>query len=308
MVAFCVYTEIMRTPDFTAGDRLDFSYKARISDHNAPQAQGGGKRFTFVISTGDEDRHGTRIMPEGLDYSDFMNNPVVLFNHDYDKIVGRCIKVEVKGGRVIAEMEFDDENPFAMEKKGQVERGFLNATSIGFIVKGWTMDEENDQFIITESELVEFSIVSVPSNRNALVLSRDLKDLEEIKAGYQRLDAQISRLTDMVSELRKPEPEQTEDARKAESYGDEESPTTPEAEQEATPERGAETPQPAKEETSDDSAIHDAEANADSQSATVPRIHNHSKARIATQSDYQKVIEQMIPEIRKNVRRYLGRE
>lgn len=305
----------MRTPDFSIGERLDASFHTRIRQNEKREVD-GKKRFTFIISTGAEDRHETIIDPDGGDVSHYMNNPVVLFNHDYDKVVGRALSIEVKGGNVIAQMEFDDDNEFALEKKGQVERGFLNATSIGFIVKEWTFDEDNDIFKILQWELVEFSIVSVPSNREALVISRDASGLSELKK-------EIVQLKDMVAAIRQPNVVlgnytdtttdngittstsipgvdwvllDKQDARQADKV--EAADPEPEGiltDPEATVE--AETESPA------DDATHDAEP-----TAVVEAPSSLEAPRKATTEDYRAIAQQLLPIIQKNVRRSLGKE
>lgn len=169
----------------TAGERIFPRIKTEIRQSSDK------KRFTFVISTGTEDRHGTRIHPEGIDLAAFRTNPVVLFNHDYDKIIGRAVGIEVKGGRLIAQMEFDEDDDFARGIKNKVEKGFLNATSIGFMVREVDFGDD-DVPDIRQSELMEFSIVSVPSNREALVMSRDTSELRAIKEELASLRKELA--------------------------------------------------------------------------------------------------------------------
>lgn len=145
------------------------------------------KRFTVVVSTGKLDRHGTEIDTAGIDFKDYMRNPVVLYNHNYDRIIGRCVGLEVKGRKLFAQMEFNDKNEFALEKKQEVEDSFLNGASIGFMVKEWTYDEDRNVFKIMESELLEFSLVSVPSNRESLILSRDAGELSLLRSEIAEL-------------------------------------------------------------------------------------------------------------------------
>ena len=151
------------------------------------------KRVVFRISTDSKDRHETSIDIDGIDVSSYMTNPVVLFNHDYDKVIGRGVDVQKRGNHLYASVEFDEEDPIGANVSRKVRSGFINGASIGFIVREWTIDEESDTMRITQCELVEFSIVAVPSNRDALVVSRDLRqqveslqsELEHLKAARQ---------------------------------------------------------------------------------------------------------------------------
>lgn len=318
----------MRTPDFSIGERLDASFKARISQNKPREEDGGRQRYTFVISTGAEDRHETFINPNGGDFRAFMDNPVVLFNHDYDKIVGRALGIEVKGGQVIAQMEFDEDDEFARGIKGKVDRKYLNATSIGFVVKEWSMDEMSEKFRIDSWELVEFSIVSVPSNREALIISRDVKAIAELKQ-------EIVQLKDMVSAMRQPPVQLAgENARQNESdTGVIEAPIEQDAHQPAEPEdivlepsdivTDSEAPHEDAEEAlqgdepgdnkspESSSAIHDEPTGEPERQTPIggevsPQVK--PPRRKATQADYERVAQALIPSIRKQVRRSLGKE
>lgn len=149
-----------------------------------------GKRTVINISAGTVDRHGTIIDVRGVDLDAYKRNPVVLFNHDYDRIVGRAVNIQVRGEHLIAEVEWDEEDEFAAGVARKMRQGFLNAASVGFMVQEGQDDSERGAFVISRSELVEFSIVAVPSNREALVISRDLRQqVEALQTQLQQLTA-----------------------------------------------------------------------------------------------------------------------
>ena len=88
-------------------------------------------------------------------------------------IVGKTKKLEVVGNELIAEFVFaDTEN--GMLAKQLYEAGFLKTSSIGFMIQE---RDVNDRSRITRWELLEWSLVAVPSNREAL--SQDRKELYE---------------------------------------------------------------------------------------------------------------------------------
>jgi len=279
--------------EFEIGQRLDISGSTRIS-RNAP-GKDGKKRFTFVVSTASEDRHETEIMPEGGDLRFFKENPVVLFNHDQDKVIGRSPSIQLENGRIVAQVEFDSDDPFAANIERKVENGFINATSIGFIIKKWEFDEDRDVFRILEWELVEFSIVSVPSNREALVLERSLA-------------AQVKELRSMIESIRSQgqgpgEAPQQEDVSQAvpndaadvknqpDAQGEE--PSDPVDIEDSAAEEGAADPVEAIDANADD-AIH------------VKEVSN-IKTRAATPEDYERELKKRLPGIIKDVRKRLGK-
>jgi len=162
--------------------------------------QDGKKPIVFQISNEELDRYGTVIRADGINLENFKRNPVVLWNHgsgymggsrEDDVPVARASNIYVKNKQLFAELEFDQGDEFAVEIERKIRDGFLNAASIGFIprriVRGETVDEPDE---IVEAELVEFSIVSVPANPSALVVSRNLrgqlqqalKEVEEVRS------------------------------------------------------------------------------------------------------------------------------
>ena len=183
--------DIHETPQI--GERRDLSLDTEIRQSSKDEGV-----FTFVISTGDKDRHGTRVNPDGVDFESFKSNPVVLFNHDYNRIIGTASNIRRAGDKIIADMRFDEDG-FSQEIKGKVERGVLRATSIGFMVKEWSYDEEEDTWKIMQSELLEFSVVTVPSNRNALIM-RDA-EFKSLQSTVEKLVRTVERQAQIVESL-----------------------------------------------------------------------------------------------------------
>lgn len=155
-----------------------------------------GKRTVIKIATESVDRHGTIIDARGVDLDAYKRNPVVLFNHDYDRVVGRAANIQMRGDNIVAEVEWDEDDPFAAEIARKMRAGFLNAASVGFMVQDGEDDEERGAYRITRSELVEFSIVAVPSNRDALVMSRSAAALADMRQQVEALQTQLQQLTD----------------------------------------------------------------------------------------------------------------
>lgn len=130
---------------------------------------GEGRVVRFVISTGDVDRDGDTIDPKGWDLRPYLKNPVVLWAHDYRSLpVGKAVSVAVSDGKLVSECEFAD-HEFAETVYQMVRRGFLRATSVGFRPTKYVINEQRHGLDFAEQELMEYSIVPVPSNPEALV-------------------------------------------------------------------------------------------------------------------------------------------
>jgi HK97 family phage prohead protease len=128
--------------------------------------------WSFTISTPDVDRYGTIIVPSGIDYTAYMNNPVVLVNHKSDYLpIGKCLGFFLNGENLEATIQLDMNDEKACKINDKIKNGFVNAVSVGIIPI-----EQSEQTIdgekvttYTKSELVEFSIVTIPANRDALI-------------------------------------------------------------------------------------------------------------------------------------------
>lgn len=130
----------------------------------------GEGEIETVIASGSLDRHGERISIAGMSTTKYMKNPVVQWAHDYSlPPIGKATKVWKDGNKLMGRMKFAvDENPFAKTIYDLVKGGFLNAVSIGFI------PQEMEGNIFTKSEMIEFSVVPVPANSEALISARKL--------------------------------------------------------------------------------------------------------------------------------------
>jgi HK97 family phage prohead protease len=128
--------------------------------------------WSFTISTPDVDRYGTIIVPSGIDYMAYMNNPVVLINHKSDYLpIGKCLGFFLNGENLEATIQLDMNDEKACKVNDKIKNGFVSAVSVGIIPIEQTEQTIEGEKIITytKSELVEFSVVTIPANRDALI-------------------------------------------------------------------------------------------------------------------------------------------
>ncbi len=143
-------------------------------------------KYSFVIT--DEslvDADGERVMIKGIDLTRFEKNPVCLFMHgrrwsSLTKriVIGKWSNLQIKGSQLHGEVEFDasDEEAAAIEKK--VAGGFLKACSPRYrpvAISEDALDKLPGQkgLTYTKSQLIEISIVDIPSNENAVMKSME---------------------------------------------------------------------------------------------------------------------------------------
>ena len=123
----------------------------------------------------------------------FKNNPIILFNHDYNKPIGRATGLEVndKGLDISAKI-----SKAAGDVKDLIKDGVLGAFSVGFRVKDADYMTETDGYKIKDAELFEVSVVSVPCNQGAtfsLAKSFDnMDEYEEFKKNFVKANSMDS--------------------------------------------------------------------------------------------------------------------
>ena len=127
-----------------------------------------GVHITGYASTKDFDRAGDTIMPEawtkgGL--NNFEKNPIILFNHNYDKPIGRATGLKVTENGLEMKAKISKSAPENVATL--VKEGILGAFSVGFRIKDADYLEETDGLKIKDAELFEVSVVSVPCNQAA---------------------------------------------------------------------------------------------------------------------------------------------
>src|SRR5690625_189455 len=144
-----------------------------------------GRVVAFRASTPALDRHGSRILPLGIRTEAFERNPVFLWGHDgYGRpdpqaVIGRVIRHRKSPQAFDIEVEFAPEaaNPRAEQALRLVRAGFLSAVSIGFVPLRSHEErgtEGKSVLVYDEVELLEVSLVPIPSNPEALALVREL--------------------------------------------------------------------------------------------------------------------------------------
>ena len=127
----------------------------------------GSVNIKGYASTNDTDRAGDVINKEAWEkggLENFTNNPIILFNHDYNKPIGRATSLETdeKGLKITANL-----SKSAGDVTNLVKEGILRAFSVGFRVKDADYMESGDGYLIKDAELFEVSVVSVPANQAA---------------------------------------------------------------------------------------------------------------------------------------------
>ena len=153
---------------------LTSTFKALESDDGSVMIRG-------MASTADFDRAGDSISAEAWQkggLKNFEKNPIILFNHDYDRPIGRATGMKAGPNGLELECKISKNAPGNVAEL--VKDGVLGAFSVGFRVKDADYIKETDGLMIKDAELFEVSVVSVPCNQSATFsLSKSFDSIAE---------------------------------------------------------------------------------------------------------------------------------
>jgi HK97 family phage prohead protease/HK97 family phage major capsid protein len=156
----------------------------------------GGDPLEFVMSDATVDRFGDIIEPDGWQLANFRKNPIALFGHDGDFLVGNWHNVRIEDGALIGRLDLlPPVSERLREIHTAIDAGVLRAVSVGFrpIKREPIEGSKVGGIRFLETELVECSLVSVPANPNALQVARSLnlsRDTMALIFGESALDGQ----------------------------------------------------------------------------------------------------------------------
>lgn len=142
------------------------------------------RTLRFTISTAAIDRDLDRIELAGWKLDNYHRNPVVLWGHNAAMPpVGKAIELSLDDQRLAAVVRFlpaegyGKASAWADQTYKLIRDGWMSATSVGFRPLKWDFTDDPERGAddwwpgvdFHEQELVEFSIVTVPANPEALL-------------------------------------------------------------------------------------------------------------------------------------------
>ena len=98
----------------------------------------------------------------------YRRNPVLLYQHKHENPIGRVDKITVDKKGIFVEASVSDAAEQNHGVQTLIRDGALKSFSVGFRVKDGKYNREDDSMMITDVELLEISVVSVPCNQDSL--------------------------------------------------------------------------------------------------------------------------------------------
>ncbi|MDD4820520.1 MAG: HK97 family phage prohead protease, partial [Flavobacteriales bacterium] len=168
------------------------------------------KEIEFKITDQSLNSHGFRILTQGIDMSVFAKNPVALYAHDeYSVPIGKW-----KNWRIdtldplipmYATLEFDQDDPKAMSLYDKCEKGYLRAVSISVRTTGTSSTDVvvgQKYETVTSCKMREVSLVTIPSNANAVRLCDEAGGVVSLSANDKQNILKPLYMDEMIELLR----------------------------------------------------------------------------------------------------------
>lgn len=164
-----------------------------------------GKRI--VMTTDSVDREGDVVVTTGIDIKQFKSNNILLWMHNPNQPIGTVVDIKRTAKKMTGVPTFDNVTETSKMVKNLYDKDTIKASSIGFIPKEWIskwqidprkIDDETQAFldkyadadyILTKTELLELSLVTIPANQDAVALGLDNAEIDFIndsKSDYVR--------------------------------------------------------------------------------------------------------------------------
>lgn len=170
----------------------NIKYREATFKNIDPEEFNKTRTVTFIASDESRDAHGTVLNQEGWDLDRFMSNPIIGYQHNVygdlmcekptpDDVIGKGKNIRVENGKLMVDIEFKPEGRSEIADKvaEDVRDGFLNTVSVGFIPKGkgkLVEEEDVETYHFAGQELLEISVVNIPSNANATAVRKSLRE------------------------------------------------------------------------------------------------------------------------------------
>lgn len=136
------------------------------------------KPIPFILLDGTITTYGFRVLPDGVDLSQFERNPIMFYYHeDYKLPIGTWTNIRKENGMLLADavLDYADDDKEVQRIIGKIERGIIKMASVGLRKAEWSNDAAyklDGQELPTaiKSIMREASIVPIGGNNNALRL------------------------------------------------------------------------------------------------------------------------------------------
>lgn len=139
--------------------------RVALRDEDADATEDGP--IPFVLATSGRKADGLDLAMGNADLERYTHNPVLGYGHDYwsreGMPIGRVDNVRTDKSRLLGDLVFDRDDPFAVKVESKIRNRYINAVSIGF-----DAHDIDDNGVPKRWELFETSVVPLPMDPDAV--------------------------------------------------------------------------------------------------------------------------------------------
>lgn len=154
-------------------------------------------------NTSDKDRVGDVVVPEAFAKSlpTYLDNPVLLFQHDWDRIIGRVEDAKIHDSKGLWVKAIISNAKDVDDVRTKILEGALKTFSIGYNEVDAVYDEQRKANFVKEVELLEISVVTIPANAGAkFTVAENTKN--EAEVDVEKMDVNFAKfLAEALKEL-----------------------------------------------------------------------------------------------------------
>ncbi len=137
-----------------------------------------------IFSTEQLNSYGFWVATLGIGLDRFKKNPILLHDHrEWTLPIGKVENIRIENNELVGDVTFDESDERGLQLKNKYEKGFMNAFSIGFEIlelsdESVNLKQGQIRKTVTKCELIEISVVTIPSNANAVRLYKKGQKVE----------------------------------------------------------------------------------------------------------------------------------
>lgn len=139
-----------------------------------------------------------QILTAGIQLNDFVDNPVLLKDHEPEDVLGKWEDIQLIGSELHMNPIFDEEDEDALKVKRKMEKGLIKGASVGLTILDY-MKDENGVIVVTNSLLNEVSVTALPANKATLKLKYNNKELKMSNTSKKEFELFLSE--DKIDEI-----------------------------------------------------------------------------------------------------------
>lgn len=160
-------------------------FDVTLKEATVTKAADGDCIIEGYANTSTKDRVGDVVLPQAFEKSlkTYMNNPVLLANHDWNDPCGVVLSTEITDKGLWIKARISNTRD---DIKTLIREGCLRTFSIGYNEVTADYDEASKTKYIKELELLEISVVTVPANTEAMFTTAEVK--QELEAAAKTED------------------------------------------------------------------------------------------------------------------------